>query len=141
MRRNILSAAAIAAVSAFAASCAGWGEGSRAGAMAGTWEGTGLQTPSDGTEAWPLRVVLNKDGDGAIAYPSLECGGALTRLRSIGNTVVYREVITYGADTCIAGGAITIVNGGQGKLFWYWTGEGTAEPEVSATAVLKRVAD
>ena len=140
MRRYVVSVAAIVGVSAFAASCAGWGEGGKA-VMAGTWEGTGLQEPSDGAEAWPLRVVLNKDGDGAIAYPTLGCGGPLTRLRSIGNTVVYREVITYGADTCIAGGTITIVNGGQGKLFWYWTGEGTAEPEVSATAVLKRVAD
>jgi len=137
MRRFIVSAVAVIALAAATASCASWG-GGRPEALAGSWEGMGVQVPSDGEAAWPLRMVLTRGGDGSIDYPTLSCGGSLTRLRSIGNTVVYREVITHGAETCIEGGTITIVNG-KGKLFWYWTGEGTTDPEVSAAAVLKRV--
>lgn len=137
MRRFIVLAITVAALSALAASCASWRDGSPL-ALAGTWEGMGVQVPSEDGAAWPLRMTLNPRGDGVIAYPTLHCGGSLTRLRSIGNTVMYREVITFGAETCIEGGTITIVNG-RSKLFWYWTGEGTAEPEVSAAAVLKRV--
>jgi hypothetical protein len=138
MGRIIAAAAAVAVLSLSAAGC-GDAHGASDQAVAGTWEGMGVQTPDSDAPRWPLRVVLDVRGGGTIAYPTLQCGGTLTRLRSLGHTVVYREIITYGADTCIEGGTVTVVKG-QDRLFWYWTGEGTAEPQVSAAAVLMRPA-
>ena len=51
--------------------------------------------------------------------------------------MVGQDVSTF-LNESIAGGAVTIVRG-EDKLFWYWTGKGTAEPQVSAAAVLSRV--
>lgn len=140
MIRYVLGGICAVAVGSLYACATVAGVAARPAAMAGTWVGEGVQTPVEPDSRWPLRVVLNPAGDGAIAYPTLGCGGPLTRLRSIGNTVVYREVITYGADTCVVGGTVTMVRDG-GRLFWYWTGDGTDEPEISATAVLRRVGD
>jgi hypothetical protein len=139
MERYVVGGCAAAAVAAVV-SCASMSSlAARPQAMAGTWEGLGVQAPVAGQESWPVRITLDARGDGAIAYPTLECGGPLTRLRSIGNTVVYREVIAYGAERCMAGGTVTVV-ADRGKLFWYWTGEATEEPEVAAAAVLTRAA-
>ncbi len=136
--------AAAAAVSVLTASCAHLESLGLAatgpGAMAGTWEGTGIQSPAEQDPAWPMRVVLNAQGDGAVAYPTLDCGGALTRVGPGRGGVVYREVITYGADNCIKGGTVTLVPA-NGKLFWYWTGEHSEDPEVNASAVLTRTGD
>ncbi len=136
--------AAVAALSVVAASCAHFQSlptaATRPAAMAGTWEGTGIQSPSDDDPAWPMRIVLNAEGDGAVAYPTLECGGPLTRVGPGRGGVIYREVITSGADKCIVGGTVTLVPV-NGKLFWYWTGENSDDPEVNASAVLTRTGD
>jgi len=135
---------AIAALSVLTASCAHFqnvgAAATRPRAMAGTWEGTGIQSPADQDPAWPMRIVLNAEGDGAVAYPTLNCGGPLTRVGPGRGGVVYREVITYGAEACITGGTVTLVPA-NGKLFWYWTGENSNDPEVNASAVLTRTGD
>ncbi len=136
--------AAVAALSVLTASCAHFQSlptaATRPAAMAGTWEGTGIQSPSDDDPSWPMRIVLNAQGDGAVSYPSLNCGGPLTRVGAARGGVVYREVITSGLDTCISGGTVTLVPV-NGKLFWYWTGENSDDPEVNASAVLTRTGD
>lgn len=133
--------AVVAALSVLTASCAHLEGLSRPAtlpsAMAGTWEGTGIQSPSIDDPAWPMRIVLDAQGDGTVSYPSLNCGGPLTRVGAARGGVVYREVITHGAETCISGGTVTLVPA-NGKLFWYWTGENTDDPEVNASAVLTR---
>ena len=87
-----------------------------------------------------MRIVLNPQGDGAVSYPSLNCGGPLTRVGAGRGGVVYREIITSGLDTCISGGTVTLVPV-NGNLFWYWTGENSDDPEVNASAVLTRTRD
>jgi len=115
--------------------------GPSAASLLGTWEGTGVQSPAGSTaETWPMRLVISEGGDGAVSYPSLECGGALTRVGRRGDGVRFNEVITYGHDNCIKGGTVTLVPV-NGKLFWYWTGENSEDPEVNASAVLTRKGD
>ena len=136
--------AAVVGLSVLAASCAHFqslaSTATRPAAMAGTWEGTGIQSPADDDPAWPMRLSLNPQGDGAVAYPTLNCGGPLTRVGPGRGGVVYREVITYGLETCISCGTVTLVPV-NGKLFWYWTGEHSDDPEVNASAVLTRTGD
>lgn len=111
------------------------------GALAGTWEGVGVQSPAGETaETWPMRVVIDRAGDGAVSYPSLGCGGAMTRVGRRGDAVRFNEVITYGLDKCVKGGTVTLVPA-NGKLFWFWTGENSEDPEVNASAVLTRTGD
>lgn len=105
--------------------------------MAGVWEGVGIQSPAEDTPSWPMRIVLDPRGDGAVTYPTLNCGGPLTRVGRRGEGVVYREAITTGAENCISGGTVTLIPA-NGKMFWYWTGENSDDPEVNASAVLVR---
>lgn len=139
-----IKVAAVVALSVLTASCAHLqslsSAATRPAAMAGTWEGTGIQSPADDDPSWPMRIVLNPQGDGAVSYPSLNCGGPLTRVGAGRGGVVYREIITSGLDTCISGGTVTLVPV-NGKLFWYWTGENSDDPEVNASAVLTRTRD
>jgi len=109
--------------------------------LKGVWEGVGVQHPAGATaETWPIRLVLNAEGDGAVSYPSLNCGGPMTRIGRDGDAIRFNEVITYGAETCIKGGTVTLIRKGD-RLFWYWTGENSNDPEVSAAAVLVRTGD
>lgn len=109
--------------------------------LAGTWEGTGVQSPAGvDAETWPMKLVLDASGDGAVSYPTLGCGGPLTRIGRRGETIRFNEVITYGMDKCVKGGTVTLVPAG-GKLFWYWTGENSEDPEMTAAAVLTRTGD
>jgi hypothetical protein len=105
-----------------------------------TWTGLGLQADAGGaSETWTIRLTLNADGSLAIDYPSLGCGGTLTRLRSNGDVTEYRETLTYGANKCVNNGTVGMLPRGA-ALIWYWTGENTAEPGDIATAVLRRTA-
>jgi hypothetical protein len=139
-----IKVALVAALSVMTASCAHLeslaGPALRPGALAGTWEGTGIQSPADDNPSWPMRLVLDAGGDGVVSYPSLNCGGTLTRVGPGRGGVVYREVITQGVETCISGGTVTLAPA-NGKLFWYWTGENSDDPEVNASAVLTRTGD
>ena len=73
----------------------------------------------------------------AIAYPSLNCGGNPTRLRSNGSLTEYRDTLTYGLDECVNLGTVGVLPR-AGALIWYWTGENTTSPGDVATAVLHR---
>ena len=103
-----IKVALVAALSVMTASCAHLeslaGPALRPGALAGTWEGTGIQSPADENPSWPMRLVLDAGGDGVVSYPSLNCSGTLTRVGPGRGGVVYREVITQGVETCISGG-------------------------------------
>jgi hypothetical protein len=103
-----------------------------------TWTGLGLQAGAAGAvETWTIRLTLNADGTVAIAYPSLNCGGVLTRLRSNGDLTEYRETLTYGLNNCVNLGTVGVLPR-AGALIWYWTGENTTSPGIVATAVLRR---
>jgi hypothetical protein len=88
--------------------------------LVGTWQGVGHQTPAGKTGS-DYPVVMNIGGNGgSIDYPSLKCGGSLTRLSGSATSAQYREHITYG--NCLDGGTVS-VNLFQGRLSWTWTGQ------------------
>lgn len=142
---RLFSAAALALATSLTTACVhieiDAGSSPRAATAVGTFEGTGVQSPVGVTaETWKVRMVVNARGDGTVSYPGLECSGVLQRLGSRGHAVAYREVITTGQDNCINGSTVTVIPA-KGMLFVYWTGEGSDDPEVNASAVLLRAAN
>jgi len=101
--------------------------------LAGTWTGSGHQSPAGQTSDYPIVMTIGEDG-GSIQYPSLSCGGSLTRLSSDSTSAQYRETITYGQ--CINGGTIT-ARLFQGRLSWSWTGQ-AGGTQYNVIAVLAR---
>lgn len=102
--------------------------------LAGTWRGVGHQSPAGKSGAdYPVVMTIGANG-ASIDYPSLRCGGSLTRLSGGGTTAQYREHISYG--NCLNGGLVT-VNLVRGKLSWSWSGRQGAT-QYSVIAVLER---
>jgi hypothetical protein len=123
----------LAAVSMFAATAQG------GDAPAGVWTGTGFQTLQSGEiSTWTISLTTDAKGNAtAIDYPTLNCGGTLSYLRKVGDVREYRETLTYGIEKCTNSGTIGIRQK-LGKLIWYWSGEGTANPTNIDVAVLTR---
>jgi hypothetical protein len=64
--------------------------------LAGTWRGVGHQSPAPKNGAdYPIVMVIGGNG-GLIEYPSLRCGGSLTRLSGTATSAQFRERITHG---------------------------------------------
>ncbi len=101
--------------------------------LTGTWTGSGHQSPAGKTSDYPIIMMISDDG-GSIQYPSLSCGGSLTRLSGDSTSAQYRETITYGQ--CINGGTIT-VRLFQGRLSWTWVGQ-AGGTQYNVIAVLAR---
>jgi hypothetical protein len=125
---------AVAAISMFAVGVAHGAE-----VTAGVWTGTGFQTMSTGKiSTWTINLTIDAQGNAAaIDYPTLNCGGALSYLRTVGDVREYRETLSYGTEKCTNNGTIGIRQK-LGKLIWYWSGEGTINPNNIDVAVLTR---
>ena len=106
---------------------------------AGVWTGTGFQTMSSGKiSTWTINLTIGAQGSAtAIDYPTLNCGGTLSYLRTVGDVREYRETLSYGAERCTNNGTVG-VRQKLGKLIWYWSGEGTVNPTGIDVAVLAR---
>ena len=101
-----------------------------------SWVGTGVQSERGMRPMrWTIRLAFDRDGNGRIAYPSLACGGSLTRLRVVGRVAEFRERIRYGRRICVDNGTVKIVTHGN-RLSWRWTGEHTRFPGMRARATL-----
>lgn len=73
--------------------------------VAGIWAGVGFQiSPTGERSSWVIRLRIDAAGNGLIDYPSLECGGTLTRLA--GPVAEYREQITWGQENCVDNGVV-----------------------------------
>jgi hypothetical protein len=104
--------------------------------LAGTWRGTGHQSPAGTSGAdWSIEMTIG-DGGGSIQYPSLSCGGSLTQISRDATSAQYREGITFGRNACIDGGTIT-VRLFNGNLSWTWIGQSGGK-QYNAIAVLTR---
>ncbi len=108
-------------------------------ALAGVWTGIGFQILSDGrTTSWTISMRVDALGNAtSIDYPSLNCGGTLTYLRTVGDVREYLETLNYGIDRCTNNGTVGFRQK-LGKLIWYWSGEGTKNPTGIDVAVLSR---
>jgi hypothetical protein len=114
-------------VTAVAAVCMLAGAARGAEVSAGVWTGTGFQTMSTGKiSTWTINLTIDAKGNATVIdYPTLNCGGTLSYLRTVGDVREYRETLSYGAERCTNNGTIGIRQK-LGKLIWYWSGEGTA---------------
>jgi tetratricopeptide (TPR) repeat protein len=111
------------------------GDSPEANDLSGTWRGLGHQTGGGEEHSYPV-VMRITAGGGNIEYPSLRCGGSLTRLSAGGKEAQFRERIAYG--NCVDGGTIDVALR-EGKLAWRWSGVGesvvVAELEPPCTVI------
>ena len=104
--------------------------------VSGRWSGEMRQV--DPAEETRYPMILRLDGEtGASLYPTLNCGGAWTR---IGETVqgyaIYKEtVVNEPGAHCIDGLAIVYPDGGQLVLGWFAAFEGT--PSLASAVLAK----
>src|ERR1700722_16240070 len=63
--------------------------------LAGTWRGVGHQTPAGAHPDWTIVMTIGAV-DGMIDYPSLSCGGKLTRISRDAVSAQFHETLTYG---------------------------------------------
>lgn len=103
------------------------------------WRGTGTQVSPTGSWSVLLSYVGGTTGSvvGAIAYPSLSCGGTLTLENITTNATVFTEHITYGS--CIDGSDVTAWLTGPTSLTVEW--HSVQSPGTTGTAALARVDD
>jgi hypothetical protein len=104
--------------------------------LEGTWRGSGHQSPAgSGGADYPIVMTITNNG-GSIDYPSLGCGGSLSRLSGGAGSAQYQEHITHGNDKCVDGGSIS-VNLVNGRLSWTWVGQQSGQ-RYTVIAVLER---
>jgi hypothetical protein len=102
----------------------------------GRWHGLGAQRSIPAGFDLEYTVCIALDGEsGTIDYPSLACGGSLTRLSRDQTGTVFRERITYG--NCVDGGEVT-VDLVKDKLSFTWLGT-HKHISLSVVALLNRV--
>jgi CubicO group peptidase (beta-lactamase class C family) len=97
----------------------------------GRWAGAGLQVDWLGNPLAVPRIALefNADGAATISYPSLGCAGTLTRLNYSGDSIVYRETLTTGADKCLSGGVVTLRASGDRWIYGWTLNDGWLKPD------------
>lgn len=86
---------------------------------AGTWPGR--VTQNDG-KVFPITLVLPAGGGaGKVSYPLQNCSGTETFLRRTGDTLVFREQITFGTERCVDTGSVSLTpeTGGDRLVFRY----------------------
>jgi hypothetical protein len=101
----------------------------------GIWEGIGFQYNNQHT--WSIRMTLDSGQagslNGAIEYPSLQCGGELTLLRITDTFIELHEDITYGGN-CVDNGTITMRLTDEKTADWKWSyADGTEGAESTLT--------
>jgi hypothetical protein len=127
MRRKPVLAGVVAAIAALAAASPPAGQ-----AYVGTWTGTASR-PGAGTGTWPVVMELGPQV-GSIRFPTLRCGGSLSRVRA-GSSPIFREVLEYGRERCVTGLRVRISAVTATTLSWE---EVTAGGEVLAHGTLTR---
>lgn len=82
----------------------------------GLWEGVGNQ---DNNSVWNIEISISPT-QYLIDYPSLSCGGTLEFIKEIDQSILFREVLTYGTDSCISGGTAALTIDSPNKLLFDW---------------------
>lgn len=84
--------------------------------MTGVWQGSGKQ---DNNSKWTIKVTIRPEHY-AIDYPSLNCGGMLELVKENSDSLVFREVLTYGTDSCYNNGKTVLIKTNDNKIRYYW---------------------
>lgn len=105
----------------------------------GIWKGMGHQNNPPADWSMVIAIVPGAPGQivGAIAYPSIPCGGELTLQHARNNAVRVLEEITYGQACAYNGrGQIALRWRGNNNLEYSWELPGSA---ITATGSLNKV--
>ncbi|HKP74005.1 MAG TPA: hypothetical protein VJT67_00620 [Longimicrobiaceae bacterium] len=127
MSRKPALAGVVAALAALAAASPPAGQ-----AYVGTWTGT-VTRPGAETGTWPVAMELGPLV-GSIRFPTLRCGGSLTRIRA-GSSPVFSELLEYGRERCVTGLRVRVSAVTATTLLWE---EINAGGEVRAYGTLTR---
>ena len=82
----------------------------------GVWNGIAIQ---DNNSKWPIKVTISSD-DYWIDYPSLNCGGMMELVKENSDSLVFKEVLTYGMENCYNNGKTVLIKSKDDKLRYYW---------------------
>lgn len=86
----------------------------------GVWVG---QARDSKGEEFSVAIVITREGYTFIDYADYACGGTLSLVNEdVENQGVFRETITYGAETCIDQGLVTLTVSEKG-LAYLWAGQ------------------
>lgn len=84
--------------------------------MEGVWTGLAVQ---DNNSRWSIKVTIRPEHY-SIDYPSLKCGGIMELMKENEDSLVFKEVLTYGADTCYNNGKTVLIKSNPNKIRYYW---------------------
>lgn len=84
--------------------------------MTGVWQGAGKQ---DNNSKWTIKVTIRPERY-TIDYPSLNCGGMLELVKESSDSLVFREVLTYGTERCYNNGKTVLIRVNDTKIRYYW---------------------
>lgn len=79
--------------------------------------GHGIQDSGPG---WTIRITVDGPDRIRIRYPSIPCGGTLTRAQTQPDRAVFTETITENPQTCAQGGTVTLEPLLPGALRYRW---------------------
>ncbi len=84
----------------------------------GVWKGLGRQ---NNNSEWTIKITIRPNYY-RIDYPSLNCGGVLEFIKEIDKSVMFKELLTYGADKCINNGTtiLSIVAKNNALFDWFY---------------------
>jgi hypothetical protein len=105
----------------------------------GSWTGEMRQIDADREARYPMLLTL-KGAKGTTAYPTLKCGGTLSRVSTTkSGYAIYQETVTNEpGGSCIDGIVIVTTDASKLVLGWYAAFEGA--PSL-ASAVLNKDAN
>ena len=105
-----------------------------------TWSGRGVQENPYGEWAVTISITGGEVGEivGTSEYPEESCGGNLVLQEVTADSIVMREQLTYGQETCADGGTITLSGIDGGGCQFAWSGIGPYGTPSSAGGTLSR---
>lgn len=105
----------------------------------GTWTGNAIQVGRAG--GYPLTITISAKS-AETDYPSLNCGGTLTKVGTKGDDSFFVETITRGgfdpasSKGCLSG-TVTLVKAGD-QMIWGWIGTFGGKPVVAYSTLSKQ---
>lgn len=74
----------------------------------GNWTGVGYQSNALIKSVWPIELIFDTSNEISVNYPSFPCSGNWQVVSADNCQVVFKEIITEGADKCENNGKVII---------------------------------
>ncbi len=84
--------------------------------LEGIWTGLAVQ---DNNSRWAIKVTIHPESY-LIDYPSLNCGGTMELVKENEDSLVFKEILTYGIDSCYNNGKTVLIKSKDNKVRYYW---------------------